>query len=86
MNKGQGRRLLASQGWLAGVPEELRGLLLPMAWWRRFDSGTLVLLGGDKADDIIAMASGVMAFTSALGQPYERSKHRLSRSAGRASS
>ena len=69
MNREQGLRLLASQGWLAGVPEELRGLLLPMARWRRFESGTLVTLGGDEADDILAMASGVMAFTSAFGLP-----------------
>jgi CRP-like cAMP-binding protein len=69
MNREQRLRLLATQGWLAGVPEELRGLLLPMARWRRFDSGTLVTLGGDEADDIIAMASGVMAFTSAFGLP-----------------
>ena len=69
MNRDQGLRILASQGWLAGTSEEFRGLLLPMARWRRFESGTLVTLGGDEADDIIAMASGVMAFTSALGPP-----------------
>lgn len=69
MNRDEGLRILASQGWLAGTSEEFRGLLLPMARWRRFECGALVTLGGDEADDIIAMASGVMAFTSALGPP-----------------
>jgi CRP/FNR family cyclic AMP-dependent transcriptional regulator len=66
MNRDQGLAILASQGWLAGTSEEFRGLFLPMARWRRFDAGTPVTLGGDEADDIIGMASGVMAFTSTL--------------------
>jgi CRP-like cAMP-binding protein len=67
MNRDQGLALLASKGWLAGTSDEFRGLFLPMARWRRFEAGTPVTLGGDEADDIIGMASGVVAFTSALG-------------------
>jgi hypothetical protein len=37
MNRDEGLRILASQGFLAGTSEEFRGLLLPMARWRRFE-------------------------------------------------
>jgi CRP-like cAMP-binding protein len=69
MYRDEGLQILAGQGWLAGTSEEFRGLFLPMARWRRFAAGTVVTLGGEEADDIIGMASGVMAFTSALGRP-----------------
>ncbi|MCX7300247.1 MAG: Crp/Fnr family transcriptional regulator [Rhodobacterales bacterium] len=69
MYRDEGLQILAGQGWLAGTSEEFRELFLPMARWRRFAAGTVVTLGGEEADDIIGMASGVMAFTSALGQP-----------------
>jgi len=69
MDRDEGLKILAGQGWLAGTSEEFRGLFLPMARWRHFAAGSAVTLGGEEADDIIGMASGVMAFTSALGQP-----------------
>lgn len=69
MNRDQGLALLASQGWLAGTSDEFRGLLLPMARWRRFEAGTLVTMGGEEADDMIGVASGVLALTSTLGYP-----------------
>lgn len=69
MDREEGLRILAGSGWLADTSEEFRGLFLPMARWRSFDAGTLVTMGGEEADDIIGLASGVVSFTSALGLP-----------------
>jgi CRP/FNR family transcriptional regulator, cyclic AMP receptor protein len=69
MDREEGLRILAGSGWLAQTSEEFRGLFLPMARWRSFAAGAQVTLGGEEADDIIGLASGVMAFTSVLGLP-----------------
>ncbi len=69
MDRDEGLKTLGSHGWLADTSDEFRRLFLPMARWRRFAAGAQVTLGGDEADDIIGLASGVMAFTSALGLP-----------------
>jgi CRP-like cAMP-binding protein len=67
MDRDEGLQVLATQGWLADTSEEFRGLFLPMARWRHFEAGRPVTLAGDEADDIIGLASGVIAFTSAMG-------------------
>ena len=67
MGRDEGLHVLATQGWLANTSEEFRGLFLSMARWRRFEAGRPVTLAGDEADDIIGLASGVVAFTSAMG-------------------
>jgi CRP-like cAMP-binding protein len=69
MDRDEGLNMLAEQGWLAETSEEFRATFLPMARWRRFAPGAQVTLGGEEADDIIGLARGVMAFTSALGLP-----------------
>jgi CRP-like cAMP-binding protein len=67
MDRDEGLQVLATQGWLADTSKEFRGLFLPMARWRHFEAGRPVTLAGDEADDIIGLASGVIAFTSAMG-------------------
>jgi CRP/FNR family transcriptional regulator, cyclic AMP receptor protein len=75
MDREHGLAILAGEGWLAGTSEEFRALFLPMARWRSFAAGTLVTMGGEEADDIIGLASGSVAFTSALGLPEAPAMH-----------
>lgn len=76
MCRVEGLGILARQGWLADTSEEFRGLFLPMARWRHFEAGRPVTLAGGEADDIIGLASGVIAFTSDMGHADSPVSHR----------
>jgi CRP/FNR family transcriptional regulator, cyclic AMP receptor protein len=69
LQKDAGLEILAGTGWLRSTPEPFRRALLPLARWRKFDSGTGITLGGDESEDLIGVASGRVALTSTLGPP-----------------
>lgn len=67
MEREEGLAILESRGWLAGTPPEFRKLFLSAARWRSIDRGAIVTLGGEEANDVIGLAAGTVAVTSALG-------------------
>jgi CRP-like cAMP-binding protein len=69
MQLAEGLEVLASRGWLAEVGRETAARLFPLARWRRFGPGDILTLGGEERDDLIGLARGTVAFTSALGLP-----------------
>ena len=67
MEREQGLSILRSRGWLATTPLEFRKQFLSAARWRYIEAGSTVTLGGEERDDIIGLAEGTVAVTSALG-------------------
>jgi len=67
MERDEGLSVLGSRGWLATTPLEFRKPFLSAARWRSVDRGATVTLGGEEKDDVIGLAEGTVAMTSALG-------------------
>lgn len=67
MEREKGLSILGSRGWLATTPPEFRKQILSGARWRSIDRGATVTLGGEERDDVVGLAEGTVAVTSALG-------------------
>lgn len=69
MDREEGLALLAGRGWLRAAGPEVAARLLALARWRRFMPGEALTQGGEARDDLVGIAEGTVAFTSALGVP-----------------
>lgn len=58
---------LAATGWLASTPPEFANAILDLAQWRRFGPGESIIHAGDSNADLLGLAMGTAALTSALG-------------------
>jgi CRP/FNR family transcriptional regulator, cyclic AMP receptor protein len=58
---------LAGSGWLASTPPDFASAILDMAHWRRFGPGESIFHAGDSNADLLGLAMGTAALTSALG-------------------
>jgi CRP-like cAMP-binding protein len=68
MDKDSGLRVLAGSPWLAPRPQEFREIFLAMARWHRADTGAVITLAGEEADDMIGLADGTAALIAAQGR------------------
>jgi CRP-like cAMP-binding protein len=62
-----GAARLTSRGWLAATPPAFTATLLDLVQWRRYDSGESIIHAGDRNGDLLGLAMGSAALTSALG-------------------
>lgn len=58
---------LAGSGWLSQTSPDFTNALLEMVQWRRFGPGESIIHAGDSNADLLGLAMGTAALTSALG-------------------
>ena len=58
---------LAGSGWLADTSPEFSDAILNLVQWRRFGAGESIGHAGDSNADLLGLAMGTVALTSALG-------------------
>ena len=68
MDRDAGLEVLAGRGWLSQADRGFATGLLGLARWRSFAPGEVLTLGGEERGTLFALADGVVALTSSLGQ------------------
>jgi len=67
MDQDEGRRILASRGWLGMTPPDFQHALLSRSSWHCLEAGAPIQTGGEEAGEMIGLAQGVIEMRTILG-------------------
>jgi CRP/FNR family cyclic AMP-dependent transcriptional regulator len=67
MEREEGMRILAREGWLSATPVDFQRAILSRCTWKHLETGDRITAGGEQTGDLIGLAHGTVELTTVLG-------------------